>query len=166
MKLSSHLIAHLRKASVGLKVRENTHPFVQDGWAFAHNGTIRKLNLRYTTDSQWFFESILTENKRNGGDMIQAISKNVHTVRAIYPYTSITFLLSNGKEFFAYRDCTVNLEYYTMYYAAMPDAFVISQEKFFEAPWKEMENGSLLRLNQDLSHEIHPILPQIKPSAI
>ena len=166
MKISSPLIAHLRKASVGLKIRENTHPFVQDDWAFAHNGTIRRLNLKYTTDSQWFFESIMTDYKKNGGDITGAISKNVKMVREVYPYTSITFLLSNGKEVYAYRDATANIEYYTVYYASTPQGFVISQEKIFEAPWKPIENGSLLKLQQDLTCEIMPILPEIQPKAV
>src|ERR1700676_2228166 len=36
-QLATPLIAHLRKASVGLKTRENTHPFMNGEWAFAHN---------------------------------------------------------------------------------------------------------------------------------
>jgi predicted glutamine amidotransferase len=160
-KISSHLITHLRKASVGLKVRENTHPFTQGEWAFAHNGTIRKLNLKYTTDSQWFFESIMQENKKNGGDIISAISKNVRTVREIYPYTSITFLLSNGRTIYGYRDATANIEYYTLFYAKTSGGLYVTQETFFDAPWTEVDNGSLLVVNPDLTTEVIPILPEI-----
>jgi predicted glutamine amidotransferase len=166
MEVASPVIAHLRKASVGLKIRDNTHPFVQDGWAFAHNGTIRKLNLKYTTDSQWFFESVLQDYKRNGCDIVGAISRNVKIVREVHPYSSLTFLLSNGREFYAYRDCTANIDYYTLYYASTPGGFMISQEKFFDAPWELLDNGSLLKLNQDMSFEILPILPEIQPKAV
>ncbi len=166
MGVSSPLIAHLRKASVGLKVIENTHPFVQGEWAFAHNGTIRRLNLKYTTDSQWFFESIMAAFKQNGGDMIAAITKNVKVVREVYPYTSITFLLSNGRELYAYRDAAEKMEYYTVYYASTPEGFKVSQEKFFEAPWKALENGSLLKVREDRTFQIVPILPEIQPKAV
>ncbi len=160
--ITSPLLAHLRKASIGLKIVENTHPFTQDEWAFAHNGTIRKLNLRYTTDSQWFFSCVLADYKSNGRDIVGAITRNVKTVREVYPYTSLTFLLSNGKEFFAYRDCSANLEFYTLCYAMTSRGMLISQEKFIDAPWIPIENGSLLKVNQDLSFEVQEILPELK----
>lgn len=34
------VIAHVRMATVGLVVPENTHPFVRGQWVFAHNGVI------------------------------------------------------------------------------------------------------------------------------
>jgi predicted glutamine amidotransferase len=166
MKTSSPVIAHLRKASIGLKIKENTHPFVQGEWAFAHNGTIRRLNLKYTTDSQWFFESIMAEAKQNGGDIPSAIAKNVKTVREVYPYTSITCLLSNGKELYAYRDAAANIEFYTIYYANTLEGFAVSQETYFDAPWKLLENGSLLKLREDRTVQITPILPEIQPKAV
>jgi predicted glutamine amidotransferase len=43
---ASLVLAHIRKASVGGHVLENTHPFTHDGWVFAHNGTIRKFETR------------------------------------------------------------------------------------------------------------------------
>jgi len=166
INVSSPLIAHLRKASVGLKIRENTHPFTMDDWAFAHNGTIRRLKLRYTTDSQWFFESIVSDSKKNGGNIVDAISKNVKLIREVHPYSSTTFLMSNGKEYYAYRDAAENVEYYTMYYAITRDAFLLSQEKFFEAPWVPLDNGSLLTLGEDLTYEVMPILPELKPRVL
>jgi predicted glutamine amidotransferase len=163
LTLSSPIMAHLRKASVGLKVRENTHPFIIGSWAFAHNGTIRKLNLKYITDSKWFFESIMRDAKSDGGNVIGAISKNVKIVREIYPYSSITFLLSNGIDYIAYRDAAENVDYYTLYYAKTPQGFYLSQEKFFDAPWRELENRSLLIARRDFSFEVQPILPEILP---
>jgi len=165
-KLFSPLIGHLRKASVGLKTRENTHPFTMNEWAFAHNGTIRRLKLRYTTDSQWFFELLVSEMEKNGSDVVGAISANVKLVREVYPYSSTTFLMSDGRNFYAYRDASENIEYYTMYYARTSLGMVVSQEKFFDAPWKSLENGSLLTVRKDLSYEVQPILPEIKPRAV
>ena len=34
------VVAHVRKATVGLTSRENTHPYVFGRWSFAHNGTV------------------------------------------------------------------------------------------------------------------------------
>lgn len=66
-------IVHLRWATPGLGVTpENTHPFVRDGYAFAHNGHIFpaerldrllepqvRADLRGTTDSERYFRFVL-----------------------------------------------------------------------------------------------------------
>ncbi|WP_242339497.1 MULTISPECIES: class II glutamine amidotransferase [Anaeromyxobacter] len=39
---SAVVIAHVREASVGPVLRENTHPFLFDRWLFAHNGTVAR----------------------------------------------------------------------------------------------------------------------------
>lgn len=39
---SQTVLAHVRRATVGLPAMENTHPFTWGPWAFAHNGTIPK----------------------------------------------------------------------------------------------------------------------------
>ena len=165
-RLSSPVIAHLRKASVGLKIKENTHPFTNAEWALAHNGTIRKLNLKFTTDSQLFFESVLNDYRKNGKNMVGAISKRAETVREIYPYSSLTFLMSNGKRVYGYRDCASNEDYYTLFYAKTPTSLLISQEKFVDAPWVPLENGSLISIDQDLSFEIQNILPRLESKAL
>src|SRR4051812_14327304 len=36
------LLAHIRLASVGKVCPTNSHPFVAEGWAFTHNGTIQR----------------------------------------------------------------------------------------------------------------------------
>lgn len=37
---SRQVLAHVRRATVGEPSVSNTHPFAEDGWAFAHNGTV------------------------------------------------------------------------------------------------------------------------------
>jgi glutamine amidotransferase len=39
---SAVVIAHVREASVGPVLHENTHPFSFDRWLFAHNGTVAR----------------------------------------------------------------------------------------------------------------------------
>jgi len=34
------VLAHVRRATVGPPALENTHPFAEENWAFAHNGTV------------------------------------------------------------------------------------------------------------------------------
>ena len=64
-----------------------------------------------------------------------------------YDYSSITFLLSDGSELFAYRDYTKNEDYYTMYFTTLRDRFVVSQEKLFESDWHEVPNRRLLHIS-------------------
>jgi predicted glutamine amidotransferase len=162
---SSPLLVHLRKASVGLKIVSNTHPFVMGNWAFAHNGTIRKLNLKKSTDSEWFFDCLLKEFEKNSGNMTGAIEEQVRTVHSSYPYTSITFILSNGKETFVYRDCSKNLSYYGMYFTEAKDSVVVCQEKFFPSDWQVVENGQLLKFDSTGNHESLDIATSIVVSS-
>ena len=133
---------------------ENTHPFLRDKWAFAHNGTIRKLNLKDRTDSEWFFNCVMEELKPCNGDPVSAIARQVEAVREVYRYSSMTFLLSDGLTLYAYRDCADSPDYYTMYYTRTNDAFVVCQERIFESQWKELGNGQLLAIDRKLHHEI------------
>ena len=42
--LGSTFVAHVRYASTGAHTLENTHPFLQDGRLFAHNGMVQGLD--------------------------------------------------------------------------------------------------------------------------
>ena len=53
------LLAHIRLASVGGLAQANAHPFVGEGWAFSHNGTIRRF-----ADHRAQFEALLPEPRR------------------------------------------------------------------------------------------------------
>lgn len=166
-KVSSPVIVHLRKASVGQKTVENTHPFVIDEWAFAHNGTIRKQNLRGKTDSQWFFESMMQEKELSKRDISQAMRRQVESVREVYEYSSLTFLLSNGQDLFAFRDFSGHGEYYTMFFTRTKDSIVICQERFFDSKWSELENGQLLKVrNNSVQVSDFPRIEELKHSEL
>jgi predicted glutamine amidotransferase len=68
------VISHIRRRTVGAVSLENTHPFRNGRWVFAHNGTIherdylrssssarRLAEVRGHTDSELFFAYLLTE---------------------------------------------------------------------------------------------------------
>jgi predicted glutamine amidotransferase len=67
------LIAHVRQKTVGATSIANAHPFMQSGWVFAHNGTIKDLRfvrartsaarlseVQGETDSEVLFAYLLT----------------------------------------------------------------------------------------------------------
>lgn len=73
------LVAHIRQKTVGPTRLENTHPFVRDGWVFAHNGTIKEQDgvrarcsarrlreITGDTDSELFFAFVLTKLDEHG----------------------------------------------------------------------------------------------------
>ena len=138
---------------------ENTHPFTVGEWAFAHNGTIRKLNLHDQTDSEWFFLSLMNEFAKNrSSNVVELIKQRVATVRSLYNYSSITFLLSNGKTMYAYRDYTGHEDYYTLFYTKTNDATIVCQEKLFDSRWTGLENRQLLEIQEGLirTHDLSP----------
>jgi glutamine amidotransferase len=104
------VIAHVRDASVGRVALENTHPFLEGHWVFAHNGTVarykrsgvvraallaaispaRRLRLRGETDSERCFQLFLSRlDQRTGrgrpsiADVRTALSETVALVCAI-----------------------------------------------------------------------------------
>jgi glutamine amidotransferase len=119
----SLLVAHVRQKTVGPTAMENTHPFQRDGWIFAHNGTIAKLEeleprispkrraeLTGDTDSERLFAAFLTRfdalGLRSCCDS-QALDEAVRTVtsefRAIEGFGAFNFVLSNGLVTYAHR---------------------------------------------------------------
>ena len=80
-------VAHLRWASPGLPVeRHNAHPFLHQGYAFAHNGGIYPFErldeilddewagkLEGSTDSERYFLAVLAEMERDHVDVVTAL---------------------------------------------------------------------------------------------
>ena len=104
------VLAHVRDASVGRVAIENTHPFVEGRWVFAHNGTVarykrsrvvreallaaisppRRERLRGDTDSERCFQLFLSRLDLRAGrgratlaDVRTALAESVALVRAI-----------------------------------------------------------------------------------
>lgn len=91
---ASAALLHLRRATAGYAVNpHNTHPFVGDGWAFAHNGTIPEADRidallggqwrsrrAGTTDSERYFLCVL-ERIEKEGDLVNGIRAAVADIR-------------------------------------------------------------------------------------
>jgi glutamine amidotransferase len=124
--VSSHghsLIAHVRKRTVGPVRVENTHPFRQGRWVFAHNGTIQDVDVlrretsdarlaevRGDTDSEIFFAYLLSlldaSGQTEGGAPDVVLATLADAVRRHLSDTSLgamNFLLSNGEDLYAFR---------------------------------------------------------------
>lgn len=99
-------LVHLRWATEGLSVcSENTHPFLVDGMAFAHNGSIpnsekildllsedSKKLVQGDTDSERFF-LLIRQRIAEYGDVVTAIRRAVQDVRSLSSLASLNFVL-------------------------------------------------------------------------
>jgi predicted glutamine amidotransferase len=99
-------IAHLRWATSGLAVQpRNSHPFVADGLAMAHNGSIKPMapldgllepditvSLRGTTDSERYF-GLVRQHRRTAPNLAEAVRRAVSQLRQGYPDASLNALL-------------------------------------------------------------------------
>ncbi len=120
------LIAHVRQKTVGPTSIENTHPFVQSGWVFAHNGTLvdhaslraaispeRLARIHGDTDSEILFAFLLTRldqagvSRLNGGptardEALRVIALATEELRE-RKAGAFNFLLSDGATCFVHR---------------------------------------------------------------
>jgi predicted glutamine amidotransferase len=157
------VIVHFRNASIGEHTKENTHPFGYDGWWFAHNGTIKdakKLELRGVTyegetDSERYFRKLVRSLRIDAPS--RALPATAQHIAANCAFSSLTSILTDGSNLFAYRclggdleDCGTTecqLEYYTLGVGHQGNAAFIAQETTHlgkVTDWKEIPVGSVV----------------------
>ncbi len=113
------MLAHIRLASVGGVRRSNAHPFVAEGWAFTHNGTVQRFAERHgkldallaparraaivgETDSERCFQLFLQSLEGPSiREVAVALAKVMAAVKEIFdepgtPQSATNFLVSNG----------------------------------------------------------------------
>jgi predicted glutamine amidotransferase len=186
------LVAHIRQKTIGPTRLENTHPFVSDGWVFAHNGTIqhqdglragcsgrRLREITGDTDSELFFAYVLTRMDERGlvhldrdadGAMREELTQLLHELTAELRAQRIgafNFLLSDGQTTFAHRfgrslfvlertpsdpvrevrpiDDAATI---TTKWTARRKAILIASERTTDEPWREVDDGTLLRIDR------------------
>ncbi|MFQ5762660.1 MAG: class II glutamine amidotransferase [Candidatus Bathyarchaeia archaeon] len=143
------VLVHLRKAAPATIGETNTHPFTYDCWAFAHNGGIKNpewpqgIPLEGSTDSERFFKTICL-HMREGRQATEAIRRSVEDIRSSRKYSSLTFLMTDGRSLYAYREYNRDAEYYTLLYAHLGDSVLLCQEPLWNLPWQETPNRALV----------------------
>ncbi|MCQ4081717.1 class II glutamine amidotransferase [Streptomyces sp. RB6PN25] len=112
---SATFIAHVRYASTGGLEARNTHPFLQRGRLFAHNGVIEDLGrldahlgadlslVGGDTDSERFFALITREAESNGGDVGAAIESAARWIAGHLPVYALNLVLTTPGELWALR---------------------------------------------------------------
>ena len=121
---SSHVIAHIRKATQGPVMLENTHPFVRElwgrYWVFAHNGNLTDYTPHLhgafrpvgSTDSERAFCWLMQELAKAHAS-VPPVDELTATLAELAPrvaaHGSFNFMLSNGQALWAH--CSTNLHY-------------------------------------------------------
>ncbi len=150
------VMVHLRKSTEGAKTISNTHPFLFQEWSFCHNGTIfdsekielRRLKPTGSTDSERFF-LYLMENLSRFFSVERSLKKSIGEFKKKFKYSSISFLLSNGKKLYAYRDCDPKFgDYYTLYTTKINGGQWVCSEPLpsLSRDWTSLPNGTLATL--------------------
>ncbi len=156
------LLCHLRKASPTIPITlPNAHPFVHNGWAITHNGTIyqadtlpRDPGLVLTSDnsdSEHFFQYLLTKIRPTQAD--QAVTAAVlDAVSSLtVDFNSINFILSNGRDLYALRCFRQYESHFTLFYYQTASGVVICSEPidchvFDQARWALIANNFLVKI--------------------
>ncbi|HEX4107595.1 MAG TPA: class II glutamine amidotransferase [Solirubrobacteraceae bacterium] len=112
---SPTFIAHIRYASTGGLVANNTHPFAQHGRLFAHNGVIEDLPsleqhlgdqrslVAGDTDSERFFALVTKETEARGGDLTAGLTAAARWVAEHLPLFALNVLLATPESVWALR---------------------------------------------------------------
>ena len=183
------LVAHVRQKTVGPTHLENTHPFLRDGWVFAHNGTIQNQDMLRAgcsgrrlreisgeTDSELFFAYVLTRLDERGLTRLEGESSRASVTELIGEVTAelraarigaFNFVLSDGQTTFAHRfgrslfvlertpadpvrerrDVGPGAAIMTRWTPRRQAVFIAS-ERITDEPWREVEDGTLLRIER------------------
>lgn len=110
-------LAHVRYASTGGHTLTNTHPFLQQGRIFAHNGVVQELAeldsqlarlganglVQGQTDSERIFALITAETVRHGGDVADGIVSAIGWIAEHLPVYALNLLLISATDLWALR---------------------------------------------------------------
>ena len=110
-------IAHVRYATTGSHQTRNTHPFLQDGRIFAHNGVVEGLDVldarlrelgtnglvQGDTDSERVFALITGCTRAQNGDVTAGLLDALRWLADSVPIFGVNLLLSTAAEMWALR---------------------------------------------------------------
>jgi glutamine amidotransferase len=110
-------VAHVRYATTGSHAAVNTHPFLQDGRIFAHNGVVDGLDILDQrlrelgaadlvlgqTDSERVFALVTASIRARGGDVTAGLVDGLTWLADNVPIYAVNILLSTATDLWALR---------------------------------------------------------------
>jgi glutamine amidotransferase len=174
---TTSLLAHIRLASVGEVDDRNNHPFLAEGWAFMHNGTLRhferhraqlereiaprwRARLRGDTDSERCFALFLTyldgQSDPDLGQVAGALARVVRVAAAICdpglgeaPASALNFIVGDGQRLVATRRGR------SLFRASRQGArFVASEHLWDGEDWEEIPEEGVLTIDRSLGTRV------------
>jgi predicted glutamine amidotransferase len=148
---------HVRRATMGGLVMENTHPFCLGPYSYCHNGTIlhfpRLLGMdvnspQGTTDSEHFFNYLMTHFDR--ADVVGSLRAAVTTVIERSQFSGLNFLFSCGERLYDYK-----LGIFDLHWLHRPGQLLVASEKITDEPWHCVAQDVLLTLDPHDVEEPH-----------
>lgn len=151
-------MVHLRWATLGLGVQDdNTHPFLADGIAFEHNGSLKPLDriramlspeslagMTGETDSEMYF-ALIRERVAEGLSLPDAALEAASRLREAFPLSSLNAILLDAEQLIvvhASAGSTLDAEDIAEILAYdLPDEHA---EDYFALRWRRKEDGTVL----------------------
>jgi glutamine amidotransferase len=141
---------HVRRATVGELKPENTHPFCLGPYSFSHNGTIMNIT-RYAdpsverpagdTDSEHLFRLVM--HNLDAADPVDGLRYAVKAVIERFPFSSLSFLFSDGERLYAYR-----LGHCELHWMSRSGQLLVASERLTEdETWHSVKQDVLLVLD-------------------
>jgi predicted glutamine amidotransferase len=166
----SHIfVCHLRKATQGRQIYNNSQPFNSGKWIFAYNGTVdreylmtRLTNARQSivgeTDSEIYFHWLL-QNLEKGE--VEGLRFGIEELRN-REYTALNFLMSDGHTLYAYWEKSSSAkvlcqDYYQLHYSEVTKpkgAIVVCSERLDDKEWLQIPHRSLLIVSEQLKTQV------------
>ncbi|VVB66845.1 Gamma-glutamyl-hercynylcysteine sulfoxide hydrolase [Candidatus Norongarragalina meridionalis] len=154
---SNIVLSHFRKATSGVHSSKNAHPFVENNFLFAHNGTIAWNDAVKKSDSRVYFDKVLARFA-DCGDVSEAVCETVKEARP-FCKSAMNFVLSDGERLYAFCDWVAvakskPADFYRMHFLVREDEHVaLCSEPLSSEKWEPMERGELLIVGKNLEAE-------------
>jgi predicted glutamine amidotransferase len=142
--------AHVRRATMGGLVMENTHPFCLGPYSFGHNGTVLHFPrlLEYgvqppkgNTDTEHFFNYLMSTLDRR--DVVGSLRAAITAVIERSPFSGMNFIFSDGEKLYAYK-----LGIFSLYWLSRPRQLLVASEEITASEeWHCVAQDVLLTLD-------------------
>jgi predicted glutamine amidotransferase len=141
-------VCHVRKRSMAPSRVSNSHPFVRDGWAFAHNGTLPWLETPTITDSERFFDAEILPGLRARKDPVDVIGEAL--ARAPQTYTALNCVVTDGDRMYVLESHLTNPDYYELRWNSDSRGVCVASADVAPAEWEVLGNGNLLAIDRGI----------------
>jgi glutamine amidotransferase len=140
---------HVRRATMGGLLMENTHPFRLGPYTFGHNGTVlhfpRLLEMdvpkpKGDTDTEHFFNYLMSRLDRR--DIVGSLRDAVIAVIERSPLSGLNFLFGDGERLYAYK-----LGIFELHWLHRPGQLLVASEQITDEPWHSVAQDVLLTLD-------------------